>query len=83
MQRERALSAFLGDLLAAAHVVKAGFGLAYDLRRLAESYPRLPCFGGGRGGPAVVVRSHIDVLKLARAVSPPHQQARLALWRYS
>lgn len=79
-QRERALSAFLGDLLGASHVVKAGFGLAYDLRRLAESYPCLPCFGGGRGGPAALVRSHVDVLKLARAVSPTHQQARLALW---
>ena len=69
----RALSGFLGDLLAASHVVKAGFGLDYDLRRLAESYPDLPCFGGA-GGPAAAVRGHVDVLKLARAAFPAGQQ---------
>ena len=72
-ERARALSGFMGDLLGAAHVVKAGFGLDYDLRRLAESYPDLPCFGSA-GGPVTAVRSHVDVLKLARAAFPPGQQ---------
>ncbi|KAK9844108.1 hypothetical protein WJX81_004674 [Elliptochloris bilobata] len=67
-ERKRALSGFLGELLGAGHVIKAGFGLAYDLRRLAESYPALPCFGGG-GGPVVTVAGHVDVLRLARATS--------------
>ena len=72
-ERARALSGFLGELLGAAHVAKAGFGLDYDLRRLAESYPDLPCFGGA-GGPAAAVRGHVDVLKLARAAFPAGQQ---------
>lgn len=76
-ERAAALSDFLGALLGAQHIVMAGFGLRYDLRRLAESYPRLPCFGGGGGGalPARVA-GHVDVLRLARAASPPAQQAR-------
>ena len=72
-ERARALSGFLGELLGAAHVVKAGFGLDYDLRRLAESYPDLPCFGSA-GGPAAAVRGHVDVLKHARAAFPAGQQ---------
>lgn len=76
-ERARALSNFLGELLAAAHVVKAGFGLNYDLRRLAESYPDLPCFGSA-GDPAAAVRSHVDVLKLARAAFPAGQQVPCA-----
>ena len=75
-ERARALSGFLGELLAAAHVVKVGFGLDYDLRRLAESYPDLPCFGSA-GGPAAAVRGHVDVLKLARAAFPAGQQVSM------
>jgi len=79
-ERAAALSDILGALLSAGHVVKAGFGLRYDLRRLAESYPHLPCFGGGGGGaPPARVSGHVDVLRLARAASPPAQQARLPM----
>ncbi|KAK9830490.1 hypothetical protein WJX72_012028 [[Myrmecia] bisecta] len=41
-----AFSDFLTELFASADIIKVGFGLSTDLRRLCESYPELPCFGG-------------------------------------
>lgn len=77
---ERAVDALLSDLLSSPWLVKCGFGLQHDLRRVAESYPRLPLFAPapreGEGDPAAAVStaapiaSHVDLPLLARAVLP-------------
>jgi hypothetical protein len=78
-ETEAALSHFFGDLMASGNIVKVGFQLGSDLDRLQESYPWLGCFsghsgGGGCGGSggsgSGVVRAHVDVLQLARALHP-------------
>lgn len=43
---QEALSEVLAAVFADKDIVKVGFGLRYDLERLVESYPWLPCFGG-------------------------------------
>ena len=67
---QMALSDFLSSLLADARIVKVGFGLRYDFKRLIESYPWMPCFGGGVGGwgsdRTLSIRSHVDALVLSR-----------------
>lgn len=42
---QRRLSALMLRLFGDPSIIKAGFGLSTDLRRLCESYPWLPCFG--------------------------------------
>jgi hypothetical protein len=68
---QRGLSALLVRLLGDVHVVTVGYGLANDLKRLAESYPWLPCFAGGESSaaPGWPVRSHVEVGQLARAAA--------------
>lgn len=43
---EHALNVVLSDLFSRADLHKLGFGLKYDLLRLHNSFPHLPCFGG-------------------------------------
>ncbi len=77
---ERALSAeqtLLSDVLEAmfgSEVPKLGFGLRYDIKRLRESYPWLPCFGGH----APIV-SHIDVGMLGRLTDKVKAHKNLSL----
>lgn len=56
------LSNFLDGLFSNPDIVKLGFGLRYDIKRLNESYHWLPCFSDTR----CVMLSHVDVLMLAR-----------------
>ncbi|KAG7670980.1 hypothetical protein Ndes2526A_g01232 [Nannochloris sp. 'desiccata'] len=44
---QKALSDVLEAILGDADIIKVGFGLKYDFKRLVESYPWMPCFGGG------------------------------------
>lgn len=40
------LSDVLETMFTDSEMLKVGFGIKYDLKRLVESYPWLPCFGG-------------------------------------
>jgi prolyl-tRNA editing enzyme YbaK/EbsC (Cys-tRNA(Pro) deacylase) len=72
---ERAVDSLLTHLLASPWLIKAGLGLAHDLRRLSASYPRLPCFRPAPTPSAATeqllpLRSHVDLPLLARATLP-------------
>jgi prolyl-tRNA editing enzyme YbaK/EbsC (Cys-tRNA(Pro) deacylase) len=55
------LNEILEDLFAKPEVLKLGFGLRYDVKRMRESYPWLPCFQKQSN-----VCSHVDLGMLAR-----------------
>ncbi len=57
------LSDFIARLLSNPDIVKLGFGLRYDIKRLCESYHWLPCFSGETQSS---ILSHVDILMLAR-----------------
>ena len=59
------LSDFFEYLFGNHRIVKLGFGLRYDIKRMAESYPWMPCF---QKHDACIkpILSHVDVLILAR-----------------
>ena len=77
---DRALSAeqrLLSDVLETmfgSDVPKLGFGLRYDIKRLRESYPWLPCFGGH-----APITSHIDVGMLGRLAGKVKVHKNLSL----
>ncbi|KAL4436993.1 hypothetical protein ABPG75_004132 [Micractinium tetrahymenae] len=76
---QRRLSSLLARLFGDAGIVKAGFGMGTDLQRLCESYPALPCFGSEEPVP---LRSHVDVLLLARTAlggRMPSSRRRMSL----
>lgn len=58
------LSEFFTVLFSNPDIVKLGFGLRYDIKRLYESYHWLPCFE--RSDTQPVILSHVDILMLAR-----------------
>ena len=67
----------LSDLLEAvfgSDIPKLGFGLRYDVKRLRESYPWLPCFRGH-----AVVSSHVDVGMLGRLAGKVKAHKNLSL----
>lgn len=43
---QKALSDVLEAVLGDSDIIKVGFGLKYDFKRLVESYPWMPCFSG-------------------------------------
>lgn len=45
---QQALSSVLEAILGDKDIIKVGFGLRYDFKRLAESYPWMPCFGAAQ-----------------------------------
>ncbi len=79
---DRTLSAeqrLLSDVLEsmfASDTPKLGFGLRYDIKRLRESYPWLPCFGGH-----APIASHIDVGMLGRLAGKVKVHKNLSLGR--
>ncbi|KAK3260635.1 hypothetical protein CYMTET_30418, partial [Cymbomonas tetramitiformis] len=62
---ERALDALMGRLLTDSDVLKLGFGLENDLRKLRDSYPHLPCFQGAQ--PVIEIR---ELLLRTRPIVP-------------
>ena len=67
----------LSDILEAlfgSETPKLGFGLRYDVKRLRESYPWLPCF---RGNAPII--SHVDVGMLGRLAGKVKAHKNLSL----
>jgi hypothetical protein len=65
------LSDFFEFFFGNPYIVKLGFGLRYDLKRIRESYPFMPCFHADKSekntsGPSKPILSHVDILQLAR-----------------
>ena len=65
------LSDFFEFFFGNPYIVKLGFGLRYDLKRIRESYPFMPCFHVDEGEektscPSKPILSHVDILQLAR-----------------
>jgi len=65
------LSDFFEFLFGNPYIIKLGFGLRYDLKRIWESYQFMPCFHVDEDGqkgqiPGKPILSHIDILQLAR-----------------
>eukprot|EP00890_Picochlorum_soloecismus_P005678 jgi/Picsp_1/6110/NSC_03464-R1_probable exonuclease mut-7 homolog len=68
---EALLSDFFEFFFGNPYIVKLGFGLRYDLKRVRESYDFMPCFHVDEGeqrmsSPYKPILSHVDILQLAR-----------------
>lgn len=70
------LSDFFEYMFGNHRIVKLGFGLRYDIKRMAESYPWMPCFQK-QGKSIKPILSHVDVLILARLSTFAHSNIGL------
>ena len=73
-ETQLALSTFFRNLFGNSNIVKIGFGLRYDMKRLSESYPWLPCFSSSLVDSTLFL-SHVDILTLARISASANQNA--------
>lgn len=70
------LSDFFEYMFGNHRIVKLGFGLRYDIKRMAESYPWMPCFQK-QDRCIKPILSHVDVLILARLSTFAHSNVGL------